>query len=145
MKAHQTSFPTPGERTGKIVLRRGYILLELIIALSIFAIGVLGLARTLNSSMEVANILNRDQRVCIGMRSFLEEIRRKPLNEMNASITDAATGVTYTSTTEPVSLIMTNGNTMTDLYDLKIVASYTAGNEQREESVDVYVYKPATK
>lgn len=145
MKAHQTSFPTPGERTGKIVLRRGYILLELIIALSIFAIGVLGLARTLNSSMEVANILNRDQRVRIGMRSFLEEVRRKPLNEMNASITDAATGVTYTSTTEPVSLIMTNGNTMTDLYDLKIVASYTAGNEQREESVDVYVYKPATK
>lgn len=145
MKAHQTSFPTPGERTRKFVLRRGYILLELIIALSIFAIGVLGLARTLNSSMEVANILNRDQRVRIGMRSFLEEIRRKPLNEMNASITDAATGVTYTSTTEPVSLIMTNGNTMTDLYDLKIVASYTAGNEQREESVDVYVYKPATK
>ncbi len=145
MKAHQTSFPIPGERTGKIVLRRGYILLELIIALSIFAIGVLGLARTLNSSMEVANILNRDQRVRIGMRSFLEEVRRKPLNEMNASITDAATGVTYTSTTEPVSLIMTNGNTMTDLYDLKIVASYTAGNEQREESVDVYVYKPATK
>ncbi len=145
MKAHQTSFPTPGKRTGKFVLRRGYILLELIIALSIFAIGVLGLARTLNSSMEVANILNRDQRVRIGMRSFLEEIRRKPLNEMNANITDAATGVTYTSTTEPVSLIMTNGNTMTDLYDLKIVASYTAGNEQREESVDVYVYKPATK
>lgn len=123
----------------------GYILLELIIALSIFAIGVLGLARTLNSSMEVANILNKDQRVRIGMRSFLEEIRRKPLNEMRASITDAATGVTYTSTAEPVSLIMTNGNTMTDLYDLKIVASYAAGNEQREESVDVYVYKPATK
>ena len=139
------SFQTHGERTGKFVLRRGYILLELIIALSIFAIGVLGLARTLNSSMEVANILNRDQRVRIGMRSFLEEIRRKPLNEMNANITDAATGVTYTSTTEPVSLIMTNGNTMTDLYDLKIVASYIAGHEQREESVDVYVYKPATK
>lgn len=145
MKTCKMSFQTHGERTGKFVLRRGYILLELIIALSIFAIGVLGLARTLNSSMEVANILNRDQRVRIGMRSFLEEIRRKPLNEMNANITDAATGVTYTSTTEPVSLIMTNGNTMTDLYDLKIVASYTAGNEQREESVDVYVYKPATK
>ena len=123
----------------------GYILLELIIALSIFAIGVLGLARTLNSSMEVANILNKDQRVRIGMRSFLEEIRRKPLNEMSASITDAATGVTYTSTAEPVSLIMTNGNTMSDLYDLKIVASYAVGNEQREESVDVYVYKPATR
>lgn len=121
----------------------GYILLELIIALSIFSIGVLGLARTLNSSMEVANILNKDQRVRIGMRSFLEEIRRKPLNEMRASITDAASGVTYSSTAEPVSLTMTNGNTMRDLYNLKIMATYSAGNEQREESVDVYVYKPA--
>lgn len=145
MKTCETSFPTRGERTGKFVLRPGYILLELIIALSIFAIGVLGLARTLNSSMEVANILNKNQRVRIGMRSFLEEIRRKPLNEMNASITDAATGVTYTSSAEPVSLTMTNGNTMSDLYDLKIIATYAVGNEQREESVDVYVYKPATK
>ena len=125
--------------------QHGYILLELIIALSIFSIGVLGLARTLNSSMEVANILNKDQRVRIGMRSFLEEIRRKPHNEMRASITDAASGVTYSSTAEPVSLTMTNGNTMRDLYNLKIMATYSAGNEQREESLDVYVYKPANK
>jgi len=124
-------------------IQHGYILLELIIALSIFSIGVLGLARTLNSSLEVANILNKDQRVRIGMRSFLEEIRRKPLNEMRASITDAASGVTYSSTAEPVSLTMTNGNTMRDLYNLKIVATYSTGSEQREESVDVYVYKPA--
>lgn len=124
-------------------LRPGYILLELIIALTIFAIGVLGLARSLNSSMEVANILNKDQRVRIGMRSFLEEIRRKPLNEMSVSITDAVLGVTYTSSAEPVALTMTRGNTMQDMYNLKITASYAVGSEQREESVDVYVYKPA--
>lgn len=123
--------------------RSGYILLELIIALSIFAIGVLGLARSLNSSMEVANILNKDQRVRIGMRSFLEEIRRKPLNEMSVSTTDALLGVTYTSSAEPVALTMTRGNTMKDMYNLKITASYAVGSEQREESVDVYVYKPA--
>lgn len=124
-------------------LRPGYILLELIIALAIFAIGVLGLARSLNSSMEVANILNKDQRVRIGMRSFLEEIRRKPLNEMSVSTTDALLGVTYTSSAEPVALTMTRGNTMQDMYNLKIIASYVVGSEQREESVDVYVYKPA--
>jgi Tfp pilus assembly protein PilV len=118
-------------------------LLELIIALAIFAIGVLGLARSLNASMEVANILNKDQRVRIGMRSFLEEIRRKPLNEMSVSTTDALLGVTYTSLAEPVALTMTRGNTMQDMYNLKIIASYAVGSEQREESVDVYVYKPA--
>lgn len=128
-------------RTG----RSGYILLELVIALSMFAIGVLGLAGALNTSMEVANILNKDQRVRIGMRSFLEEVRRKPLSEMSTTYTDVATAVTYTSSIERLALTTTRGEVLQDLYNLKIVASYAAGNEQREESVDVYVYKTATK
>ncbi|MBB5040092.1 hypothetical protein [Prosthecobacter dejongeii] len=110
-----------------------------------FAIGVLGLANALGTSVEVANILNKDQRIRIGMRSFLEEVRRKPLNEMSATVADAATGVTYTSSIERVALTTTRGETLSDLYNLKIIATYSVGNEQREESVDVYVYKPATK
>lgn len=119
--------------------------MELIIALTMFSIGVLGLARALNTSIEVANILNMDQRVRIGMRSFLEEVRRKPLAEMSTSYADVNTGITYTSTTERVAITTTRGETLSDLYNLKIVASYLAGGEQREESVDVYVYKPATQ
>lgn len=139
----KVNFPTsPSSRRGPA---SGYILLELIIALSIFAIGVLGLARALNGSVEVANILNKDQRVRLGLRSFLEEVRRKPLSEMTLSTTDVASGVTYTSSIERVALTTTSGSTLNDLYNLKVVAAYSAGNEQREETVDVYVYKPAEK
>ncbi len=134
--------PAPGSLPAAL---RGYILLELIIALSIFSIGVLGLARTLNASMEVANILNKEQRIRIGLRSFVEEIRRKPMTEMATTITDPALEVTYTSSLEPVSLIMTRGGTLADMYNLKVIASYTVGAELREETVDVYVYKPAQK
>ncbi len=126
-------------------LKRGYILLELVIALSMFAIGVLGLARALNTSMEVANILNKDQRVRIGMRSFLEEVRRKPLAEMSTTFTDAASGVTYTSTAERIVLNTTRSGTLSDMYNLKITAAYSVGDEQREETVSVYVYKPAQR
>ncbi|HCN79066.1 MAG TPA: hypothetical protein DIT13_18020, partial [Verrucomicrobiales bacterium] len=115
------------------------------IALSMFAIGVLGLARALNTSMEVANILNKDQRVRIGMRSFLEEVRRKPLAEMSTTFTDAASGVTYTSTAERIVLNTTRGGTLSDMYNLKITAAYSVGDEQREETVSVYVYKPAQR
>lgn len=124
-------------------IQRAYILFELIIALTIFSIGVLGLAQSLNASMEVANILNKEQRLRIGLRSFVEEIRRKPLNEMVSTLADPALGVTYTSTVEPVSLTMTRGGTLSDMYNLKVIASYSVGNELREESVDVYVYKPS--
>lgn len=119
--------------------------MELIIALTMFSIGVLGLARALNTSIEVANILNKDQRVRIGLRSFLEEMRRKPLSEMAASYVDIATGITYASSIDRVALTTTRGETLSDLYNLKVTATYTAGSEQREESVDVYVYKPAEK
>ena len=123
----------------------GYILLELIIALGMFAIGVLGLARALNTSVEVANILNRDQRVRIGLRSFLEEVRRKPLAEITVSVADAATGVTYTSSAEPVVLTTTRGGQLSDLYNLTVTASYAVGGETREESVSLYVHKPAQR
>jgi hypothetical protein len=95
--------------------------------------------------MEVANILNKEQRIRIGLRSFVEEIRRKPMTEMATTTTDPALEVTYTSTLEPVSLIMTRGGTLADMYNLKVIALYTVGAEQREETVDVYVYKPAQK
>jgi type II secretory pathway pseudopilin PulG len=137
--------PAPPVRDRKsLTLRPGaYILFELIIALTIFSIGVLGLAQSLNASMEVANILNKEQRLRIGLRSFVEEVRRKPLNEMVTTLADTALGVTYTSTVEPVSLTMTRGGTLSDMYNLRVIASYTVGNELREESVDVYVYKPS--
>ena len=55
----------------------GYILFELVLALGIFAIAVLGLAKSLNQALETANLLKRDQIIRIGMRNFFEEIRRK--------------------------------------------------------------------
>ena len=125
--------------------RPGYILMEMVIALTMFAIGVLGLARALNTAVEVANILNKDQRVRIGLRSFLEEVRRKPLTEMATSYADINTGINYTSSVDRVALTTTRGDTLSDLYNLKIVATYTAGGDIQEESVDVYVYKPAAK
>lgn len=138
-------FSRPAGVQASAAPRSGYILLELVIALSMFAIGVLGLARALNTSMEVANILNKDQRVRIGMRSFLEEVRRKPLAEMSTTFTDAASGVTYTSTAERIVLNTTRGGTLSDMYNLKITAAYSVGDEQREETVSVYVYKPAQR
>lgn len=124
---------------------QGYILMEMVIALTIFAIGVLGLARALNTAVEVANILNKDQRVRIGLRSFLEEVRRKPLNDMSITYADINTGINYTSSIERVELTTTRGDTLSDLYNLKIVATYTTGGDEQKESVDVYVYKPAEK
>lgn len=121
--------------------RRAYILLELVIALSIFAIAVLGLANSLSTSVEVSNILNRENAIQIGMRSFIEELRKKPLADMSTSYTDPNLGVTYTSKMERLGIRTTRGETLSDLYDLQVTALYTYGMEERTEYVSVYVYK----
>ncbi len=122
---------------------RGYILFELVLALTIFALAVLGLARALNQALETANLLKRDQIIRIGMRNFFEEIQRKPISEMSTSQMDTTYGVTYTSSTEPVSLKTTSGSTLSDLYNLTIRATSSFNDVPQEDILNVYVYKPA--
>ena len=106
------------------------------------SIAVLGLAQSLSSSVEVSNILNRENAIQIGMRSFIEELRKKPLADMSTSYTDPNLGVTYTSKMEKLGIKTQRGETLADLYDLQVIASYTFGTEERTDNVSLYVYKP---
>ncbi len=125
--------------------RRAYILFELVLALGIFAIAVLGLAKSLNQALETANLLKRDQIIRIGMRNFLEELRRKPLTDMSTSMMNTTYGVTYTSVTEPVTLRTTSGTNLTDIYNLTIKATSSFNEVPEEATLSVYVYKPAQR
>ena len=126
-------------------LRKGYILFEVILALTLFSLAVLGLANALTTGIQAANILNKENAVRIGLRSFLEEIRRKPSAEMAVTTFDARLQATFSSTLEQLSIKDRNGTVLSDLYLLKAKATFGEGNEAREESVDMYVHKPQTQ
>jgi hypothetical protein len=119
-----------------------YILLELIIALSMFAIAVVGLARALNTTLEVGNIMNKDYAVRLGLRSFIEETKRKAAPDMAASITDDKLGATYTSVVEPLSVVIPRtGAPLQDCFRVTFTATYMAGGQQRDESVEMWFYQ----
>ena len=122
---------------------RGYILFELVLALTIFAIAVLGLAKSLNQALETANLLKRDQIIRIGMRNVFEELRNKPLAKMSTTIADTTYGITYTTSTEALSLKTTSGGVLSDMYKLTIHATSSFDGVPQEDTLDVYVYKPA--
>ena len=126
--------------------RQGYILLELVIALTIFAIAVLGLARSLSTALEVANSLNRENAIRIGLRSFLEEARRKKTTaEMAMTTVDERLGCTYTSVIDEAGLQNVNGKNLADLYTLTASAVIPGlSDEQQPAPVTVYVYQPQT-
>lgn len=125
---------------------RGYILLELIIALTIFTIAVVGLAKSLNTTLEVGNIMNKDNLVRLGLRSFIEETKRKAAPDMATSVTDEQLGVTYTSVVEPLSVTVPhNGQRLEDVYRVTFTATYKAGAEDRDESVELWFYQNQTE
>ncbi len=126
--------------------RSGYILFELIIALTIFAIAVLGLTKSLNTSLEVANILNHDYAVRLGLRSFLEEVKRKSIANMTMTTADPLLDVTYTSQVEPTQItVKSTGQVLTDIYQLTATATYTASGKPREETVVLFLWQPQTE
>lgn len=121
-----------------------YVLFEVILAVTIFALAGLGLATALNNIFESATTMNMDNSVRIGLRSFIEEVRRKPIADMTTTTTDDHLGAIYSSTVETLNLKTGDGVALSDLYTLHAKVAYGQGNNAREESVDLYVYKPST-
>jgi Tfp pilus assembly protein PilV len=124
---------------------RGYILIEMVLAITIFAIAVLGLVKAMNQAGETANLLRRDQIIRVGMRNFFEELRNKPLAQMSTTQMDTTYGITYTSTTEALSLKTTSGSVLSDMYNLTIHATSSFDGVPQEDTLNVYVYKPAQR
>jgi hypothetical protein len=62
---------------------------------------------------------------------------------MSTTITDTTHGITYTSTTEALSLKTTSGGILSDMYNLTIHATSSFDGVPQEDTLNVYVYKPA--
>jgi Tfp pilus assembly protein PilV len=121
----------------------GYILFEMVMAITIFSIAVLGLVKALKQAGETANLLRRDQIIRVGLRNVFEELRNKPLAKMSTTVMDTTYGISYTSTTEALSLKTTSGSILSDMYKLTIRATSSFDGVPQEDTLDVYVYKPA--
>lgn len=120
----------------------GYVLFEVVLALTIFASAVLSLAASLNSALETGVNLNRENAIRMGLRSFIEETRRKEIADMSTEARDDRLEVNYSSTVEDLSLKNKDGTLLNDLYVLHAKASYGDGDAAREETADLYLYKP---
>jgi type II secretory pathway component PulJ len=78
-----------------------YVLLELVIALTVFAIVVTGLASVLHSALDAANLLRREAALRRGLESILVEAKAKPKREeMALTYRDDALQVEFRSELE---------------------------------------------
>jgi hypothetical protein len=138
-----SSFPGRTSFAIRHSLRGGYVLLELIIALTVFAVVVTGLARVLHASLDAANLLRRQAAVRHGLESILVEAKAKPKREeMKIAYRDDALGVEFRSELEELKWINRRQRPVKNLYILRAVATDLRTGKPMHDSAEVYVYLP---
>jgi prepilin-type N-terminal cleavage/methylation domain-containing protein len=123
--------------------RRGYVLLEIIIALTVFAVVVTGLASVLHSSLDAANLLRRQASVRRGLEALLIEAQQKPRREeMLISFKDEALGIEYRSELEELKWVNRRGKPVKGMYILRAVATDLRAANPVHDAAELYVYRP---
>lgn len=121
----------------------GYVLLEIIIALTIFAVVVTGLAGLLHSTLDGANQLRRQAAVRRGLESILVEAGEKPKREEMALTTrDDALGIEFRSALEEVKWVNRKGQPVKGLWLLTASATDLRDSNTLRDRAEVYVYRP---
>jgi prepilin-type N-terminal cleavage/methylation domain-containing protein len=123
--------------------RAGFVLLEIIIALTVFAVSVSGLASILHSSLDASNLLRRQASIRRGLESILAEAKAKPKREeMAMTFRDEGNGIEFRSELTELKWINRRGLPVKGLYLLRAEAMDLRAAKPLTDSAEVYVYRP---
>lgn len=119
-----------------------YLLLDVVLAVTVFAIAVTGILVAVNGITETSKIYARDMQVQYGMDAVLVEARHRPVEEMGFERNDSHLGVMYRTEVEPLNQVNSEGEALEGLYRLKVSAVFEFGGEDETDTAEVIVYRP---
>ena len=129
--------PRPG-RAG----RGAYVLFEVILAVTVFSVVVVGLAVALSEAVEATNDFRREAAVRKGLESMLVEAKSRPRKEMAMRYRDERLGVDYATELRELRLTNRDGRLVNGLWVLRATATYEHSGEPATYTAEVYVHRP---
>ncbi|MCB1064598.1 MAG: hypothetical protein KDN20_16975 [Verrucomicrobiae bacterium] len=125
--------------------RGGYALLDVILAVTVFAFWGVGLITLLQKISDTSNSYSRDRLIQYQLESLLTEMKHRPVNEMNTERFDEALEVTYRTVVEPLNAANLAGDTLEDLYEITATAVFNDAGGEQIETAKLTVYQPEEK
>lgn len=122
--------------------QKGVFLLEVILAISIFSIAVVGLAIALDGAIGTAVIEDKYLSLRQEMLNRMADIKKSPIKEGKKRQGDNENGTVFVQEVKLLELKNQKGLLLRDLYELSIVARVEESGQIREEKAQVYVYQP---
>lgn len=127
---------------GRYRSERGFALLDVALALTVFALSVTSLVVLLDRIVTTSSDYAWERLLQSSMASYLAETKVKPVSAMTAEYYDESLEVTFRSVVEPLELSNVDGEALDDLYKLTVTAEYKYGRETRSEQTELLIYKP---
>ena len=124
------------------VNNRGFLLLEMVLALAVFGIAATGFAVALNRMAKVAALAQSELRITRILDSALDETLSLPVLEEGVTDSKAGdTGVDLVTTIEPLTELQNEeGQLLQQMYLIKIEAKWFENSELQNRIVETWRY-----
>ena len=124
--------------------RRGFLLLEMVLALAVFGIAATGFTVALHRMANVAALSQSELRVTRFMDSALDEALSLPVleeGETEVVIGEAGNEVVFLTTVELIEdLENEEGQLLQEMYRIQVVATWIENGQQQERMVETWRY-----
>lgn len=121
--------------------QRAYALLDVVLAVALFAITVTGLMGVMQRVSETSSGFARDHLIQQRLEGLLSERRKVGVDAMTTEVFDELSNVTYRTYVEPFEVNNGEGNELTDLYKLTAEATYLDDGGEQVEKAELIIYK----
>lgn len=118
----------------------GYALLDVVLAVALFAITVTGILSVLRGVGETSAGFSRDRYLQQQLEALLSEKRRLPLDAMASDSVDELTGIRFRTYTEPFQIDNGEGNELTELYKLIAEATFLDDGGEQVEKAELIIH-----
>lgn len=120
----------------------GSLLFEVMIALAIFACGIVGLAMCLDKTIETVNSIRKETQIRQELQTRLDDLRQGRLAVGAKDEDPDANGVKYSHEITALQIQSDRKTLLNNLYDVKVTAKWLDGTVEQERTSEIYVYQP---
>jgi prepilin-type N-terminal cleavage/methylation domain-containing protein len=139
---YRRSRPSELRRTLIARKKRGFVLWEMLLALSIFCIVALSLTTALEQAADTARLLRQDSQVRHDLESILAESSVTKLASGKSEIPLGDQRVHYEREVVPVQAKNSKGQRLDHLWHIIVRAHWQETNQSRSSQADLIVYQP---
>lgn len=125
-----------------LIPRRGFLLLEMVLALAVFGMAATGFVVALHRMSDAASLAQSELRITRILDSALDETISLPVLEEGKTNTSVGeTGIELDTTIELIEDLMNeDGEILQEMYRIEIIARWFANGEWQDRTVETWRY-----